>query len=71
MRITIQQTEKLLRGNYSFRQLAFSLLITRWKSNYAKAPTQTTVEQCAAEINTFLKKYNTMMAEDIAVIKKL
>ena len=68
MNISISQTEKLLQGNYRFRQLGFSMLLTRLKKNYIKAPSQATLQSCASEINTFLDKYKSIMADDFTKI---
>jgi len=32
MNVTVQQLEKLLHGQYAFKQFAFSMLITRLKT---------------------------------------
>ena len=71
MTITLQQTEKILKGQHKFSQLGFSMLVTRLKTLYAKMPTPSTLAQCAGEINTFLGKYHTVMAADMAIIKNL
>jgi len=71
MNVTIQQTEKILRGQYNFTQLGFSMLVTRLKILYAKAPAPSTIEKCAGEINTFLSRYHTVMATDLANINNL
>lgn len=71
MNITIQQAEKLLRGQYRFKQVGFSMLLTRLKYLYAGSPTPSTLETCIAEINAFLSKYKTVMAQDLAIIGDL
>jgi len=71
MTVTIQQTEQILHGQYKFSQLAFSMLVTRLKTLYAKAPTPSTVEKCAEEINAFLGRYHKTMVSDAATIKNL
>lgn len=71
MKISPQQTEKLLKGNYTFSQLGFSMMITRLKGVYAKDPSQTTLNSCVKEINTFLEKFQPIMGNDYAIIAKL
>lgn len=70
MKITLQQTEKLLKGNQSFSQLGFSMLITRLKTSYAKTPSPTTVQDCMTQINAFLEKFQSIMDADYAAITK-
>ena len=71
MTITPQQTEKLLRGNYSFSQLGFSMMVTRLKSVYSKDPSPTVLDKSASEINTFFDKFKSVLANDFAIIAKL
>lgn len=71
MNITPQQTEKLLKGNQSFSQLGFSMLLTRLKIMYASNPSQATLLTCTNEINTFLVKFKSIMGNDYSVIAKL
>ena len=71
MNVTIQQTEKLLRGQYVFKLWAFSMLVTQLKNDYAAASTQEILEQCVEKINTFLGKYHAVMAPDYAVIQTI
>jgi len=71
MVITIAQAQKVLTGNYTFNQLGFSLLITRWKRIYTNDTSQSTVQSCTNEINTFLAKYEIIMSDDYAIISKL
>ena len=71
MTVTFQQAEKLLQGVQKFKLYAFSMMLTHLKELYSKDPSQPTLESCTADINAFLKKYNTIMAEDFAIIEKL
>ena len=71
MDITLQQAEKLLRGNQSFSQLGFSMLLTRLKTLYAKEPSQSVLQKCTDEINLFLDKFKGIMSNDYANIAKL
>jgi len=71
MKVTPQQAEKLLKGNYTFSLWSFSMLLTRLKSVYAKDPTSTTVQNVTKELNTFIEKFSKVMAADYAIIAKL
>ena len=72
MNVTLQQTEKLLKGiHQKFNLFAFSMLLTHLKELYAKDPSQPTLESCTAEINKFLDKYKTVMVADLPVIQGL
>jgi len=71
MKITPQQTQKLLSENQSFSQLGFSMMLTRLKSMYAKDPSQAFLEKSTGEINTFLDKFKSIMASDYDIILKL
>ena len=71
MKITPQLTEKILRGNQSFSQFGFSMLITRLKKLYAKDPSESTLQACTSEINKFLDKFKMIMADDYVIITKL
>ncbi|MCL2381124.1 MAG: hypothetical protein FWC64_05960 [Treponema sp.] len=71
MNVTIHQMEKMLRGQYVFKQFAFSMLMTRLKRDYADTPTRVNLERCVHETNTFLNKYRIIMHADFAMIKTL
>lgn len=71
MKITLQQTEKLLKGDYKFTQFGFSMLLTRLKSNYQKDSSQAALQKCTDEINAFLTKFKSIMESDFAIIAKL
>jgi len=71
MQITSQQTEKLLKGKQAFSQFGFSMMVTRMRTLYEKTPSQSTVTSCVAEINTFLTKFERIMADDFAKIQSL
>ena len=71
MQITSQKSEKLLCGNQSFSQLGFSMMVTRLRGAYAKDPSQAIVQKATNEINTFLTKFESIMANDYAIIQKL
>ena len=71
MKVTSQQTEKLLNGIQKFQLFAFSMMLTHLKELYLNDPSQPMLEKCTAEINAFLGKYHTIMAADYAVIEQL
>ncbi|MCL2045350.1 MAG: hypothetical protein FWG88_03075 [Oscillospiraceae bacterium] len=71
MKLTLQQTEKLLKGHQSFSQLGFSMMVTRLRTVYIKDSSQTTVEKSMNEINMFLNKFGTIMEADFAIIIKM
>ncbi|MDR1804215.1 MAG: hypothetical protein LBQ94_11485 [Treponema sp.] len=72
MKITVQQTEKLLTGaDQKFKSLALSMLLTNLKSVHAMAPQMYTLENCTDSINKFLAKYEASTDADAAIIAKL
>ena len=71
MNVTLEQTEKLLKGNQTFSQLGFSMMLTRHRTRYSKNPSQTTLQTCASDINAFLEKFKILMGQDYAIISKL
>jgi len=71
MQATEQQIKKMLTGSQKFKQLGFSMLMTRLRSNYSRSPSQAVLKSCMDEINVFLDKYGNTMKDDCAVIEKL
>ncbi|MCL1833944.1 MAG: hypothetical protein FWG49_05510 [Leptospirales bacterium] len=71
MVIDTTQAQKILTGHYTFNQLGFSLLITRWKRIYSNDSSTSTLQACVKEANVFLEKYAVIMEEDFATISKL
>ena len=71
MKVTTQQTEKLLKGNQTFSQLGFSMMLTRLRTQYAKNPTQAIVQSGTDEINAFLEKFAAIMGADYAIMAKM
>lgn len=69
MKITLNQTQRLLTGNQTFSQLGFSMMLTRLKGQYAGDPSK--LEKYAAEINAFLARFASIMADDYAIIAKM
>ena len=71
MTITLEQTEKLLNGDYRFSQAGFSTLITRLKGLYAIHPNQAFLQTSMDEINVFLSKFKDAMADDYEIISAI
>ena len=71
MKVSVQQTEKILKGNHVFTQLGFAMMVTRLKNRYSTDPSPSTVQACTSEINTFLEKFQGIMSTDYAVIAKM
>jgi CheY-like chemotaxis protein len=69
--VTIAQTEKILTGETKFSQLAFSMLVTRMKTLFAKYPTKQTIQTFAEEITAFIEKSKVLMAADYETIGRL
>jgi len=69
--ITVQQTEKLLKGNQTFSYLSFSMMLMRMKMLYTKDPSPTTLQNCSKEIEAFLEKFKANMSTDILTLQKL
>ena len=63
--------QKALTGNYSYSQLGFSMMITRFKRNYEKDPSYETLQKCTDEANAYIEKYQAIMADDFAIISRL
>ena len=71
MTVSSQQAERLLNGSHTFKQLGFSMLLTRLKMVFAKDSSPSSIEYCAEEINAFLEKFSTIMKEDLVIISKI
>ena len=71
MKVTIRQTETLLKANFRFSMLGFSMLITRLKGLYATNPSQEVLETSTEEINTFLAKFKNIMKDDCEIIERI
>ena len=71
MKITTTQAKKILTENYSFKQFAFSMMITRMKTLYAKNPTDSVLVKSTDEINKFLEQFSGVMGNDYAILTKL
>lgn len=63
--------KKILTSNHRFRQLGFSMMVTRMRGNYAKSPSQSELKACTDEMNAFLEKYGATMKDDYAVIETM
>ncbi|MDR2728417.1 MAG: hypothetical protein LBB56_04735, partial [Chitinispirillales bacterium] len=64
MTITPQQTEKLLKGNFTFSLWSFSMLLTKLKNVYANDPSSVTLQSITKELNIFIEKFNKVMTVD-------
>jgi len=71
MKVTLLQTEMLLKYNFRFSMLGFSMLITRLKGFYATNPSKEVLETSMEEINTFLAKFKNIMKDDCEIINKI
>ena len=71
MTVTIEQTEKLLKGSQKFKIFPFSMMLTHLKETYANDSSQPVLERCTEDINAFLVKYHSIMTEDYAIIEKI
>lgn len=71
MQVTSRQAETLLRGNHTFTQLGFSMLLTRLKGLYANDPSQEALQKSTGEINLFLDKFKSIMENDFVTITRL
>ncbi len=68
-----KQMQSIITGakNYNAGSLAMGLLITRLKTSYKKSPTEETLKDCIRETNTFIVKYERVLAEDLNAISQL
>jgi len=64
MKITIQETERLLKADSKFVQIGFSMLLERLKKLYTQDASQEMLKKCANEINAFFGKFEMIMAAD-------
>lgn len=71
MKLTTTQAKKILTENFQFKQFAFSMMITRMKTMYAKNPTDSVLEKSTEEINRFLEQFSGVMGNDIAKLTNL
>jgi two-component system chemotaxis sensor kinase CheA len=69
LRVTLEQTEKILDSDQNFKKLSFTMMITRLKMRYTINPAL--LEDYMEEINEFLERFGDTMAEDYAIIEKL
>ena len=71
MKVTLWQTEMLLKSNFRFSMLGFSMLVTRLKGLYATNPSKEVIETSMEEINAFLAKFKNIMKDDCEIIEKI
>lgn len=70
-KVTTDQVQRILSGNHSFSMLGFSLLIARQRNIYTYNSSESTLIQCADEINDFIEKFGAIMSEDLETLKKI
>ena len=65
------QIQQIITGKKQcqFKLLGLSLLFNRMKSKYQLNPTEPELNQCVAEVHSFINKYEKILAEDISKIK--
>ena len=71
MKLTMQQVEKLFSGQYKFKQISFSMLVTRLKNSYISMPTEDNLKISTHELNAFIDRYSAIMGVDISVIDQI
>jgi len=69
--ITAQQAEKLLKGDYTFESLSFSMMLMRMKILYAEDSSPANLQRYTQEISTYLEKFKFNMGSDISTLQKL
>ena len=70
MLVSMNEAEKLLKGNQIFEQLGFSMLLARLKKTYLNDSSHSTLQNCADEINAFLDKFMAIMSTDCNIISQ-
>jgi hypothetical protein len=71
MHITSTQVQKILTGDYKFKLLPFSMMVTRLKMFYRHDQSQRVLKSCEDEINAFVRQYETIMRADLDAISDL
>ena len=71
MKVTVDQTEKILRSGQPFKQFAFSMMITRLRTKYAKNPTRESLKECTDEINSFIEKFGGIIKDEFLTIQSI
>jgi len=71
MDITSAQVQKILTGDYRFKQLAFSMMVTRLRLLYRQDQSPIVLQVCEKEIMSFLRQYAPIMPADVAIISKI
>jgi len=66
MVVSDMQVKNVLEGSAErkFSQFGFSLLITRLTWSYKNNSTNSVLQECTKEVNTFLSKYEPIMKND-------
>ncbi|MCL2254154.1 MAG: hypothetical protein FWC09_06885 [Lachnospiraceae bacterium] len=71
MKVSLEQTEKLLCGNHSFTQIGLSMMMTRMRGAYAKDPSPEVLTKSMEELNLFFDKFKSLVEKDYSVIAQL
>ena len=71
MKITMEQTEKILKSNQPFKQFAFAMMITRLRTKYAKDSSKESVKFCTDEINSFIDKFGSIISDDFKIAQNI
>ena len=71
MKLTIEQTEKILKSNQPFKQFAFAMMITRLRGKYAKDSSKESVKSCMDEINSFIDKFSSIISDDYKIAQNI
>lgn len=71
MTVTPRQVELVLKGNHSFTQFGFAMMIGRMKNVYARDSSEENLQKVTDEVNKFLEKFADIMASDFEVIQGL
>ena len=71
MNVSLQQIEKLLKGNQTVSQFGLSMMLTRLRGQYAKDSTPAAMQSYMNEVNAFLNKFQSIMGKDYETIVKL
>ena len=71
MKVTIEQTEKILKSNQPFKQFAFAMMITRLRSKYTKDSSKESIKSCMDEINSFIDKFGSIIGDDYKIAQNI
>ena len=71
MKVTVEQTEKILKSNQPFKQFAFAMMITRLRTKYTKDSSKESLKSCMDEINFFIEKFGSIMNDEYKIIQNI